>query len=79
MATLTVAAVSAKKTGTTDGRPWTLYEVRGKNGKTFTTFDAEWTRHIGETVQAELTTRGRFSRFPKPTAHRADRAIRSAQ
>ena len=66
MATVTIAAVRPKKTGTTNGRPWTLYEVRGKDGKTFTTFEADWGRHVGETVEADQDERGRLGAFPKP-------------
>lgn len=65
MAQLTIAAVTRKKTGTTNGRQWTLFEVRAKDGKTFTTFDAEWTRHVGELVDAAVSERGRLGTFPK--------------
>jgi hypothetical protein len=65
MATLTIAAVSAKKTGTTNGRKWTLYEVRAKNGAIYTTFDVDWQRHVGETLEAAVSERNRLGAFPK--------------
>ena len=66
MAHLAIAAVHPKKTGTTNGRQWTLHEVVGRDGRRFATFDAEWGRHVGETVEADLDERGRLGAFPKP-------------
>lgn len=71
MATLTIAAVSAKKTGATNGRRWTLFEVRVKDGVTYTTFDAEWQRHVGETLEASVSERNRLGAFPKVPARPA--------
>jgi len=65
MATLTIAAVNAKKTGATNGRKWTLFEVRAKDGAIYTTFDAEWQRHVGDTLEAAVSERNRLGAFPK--------------
>lgn len=65
MAQVTIAAVTRRKTGMTNGRQWQLLEVRGQDGKTFATFDAEWGRHVGETVEAAVDERGRLGAFPK--------------
>ncbi|HKX17161.1 MAG TPA: hypothetical protein VJT33_04030 [bacterium] len=65
MATFTIAAVTAKKPGTTDGRRWSLYEVLSNDGNAFTTFDADWQRHVGETVEAFVSERNRLGTFPK--------------
>ena len=60
MATVTVTAVTPKKNGTTNGRKWTLFEVRAQSGKTYTTFDADWQRQVGLTVEATLSDGNRL-------------------
>lgn len=71
MATITIATVSPKKSGATNGRKWTLYEVRTADGKTLTTFDAEWTKHVGESVEVAAPDRNRLGTFPKVRAESA--------
>ncbi len=51
-ATFTVRAIKPLKSGETNGRSWTLFEVQADGGRRFTTFDGEWQRHVGETVTA---------------------------
>ncbi len=64
MGTITIASVNPKKSGTTNRRKWTMYEVRAQDGKAFTTFDAEWMKHAGETVEATASERNRLGAFP---------------
>jgi hypothetical protein len=64
--TFTIARVTERRRGTfaMDGRPWTLYEVRAQDGRTYTTFDGEWQRHTGERVTVPVsTTNGRSARL----------------
>ena len=65
MATITIAAIIPKKSGATNGRRWTLYEIRTTDGKTYTTFDAGWNGHVGETFTVEVASGNRLGPIPE--------------
>ncbi len=70
--TFTVGSVAPKKRGTTNGRAWTLYEVRATDGRMYTTFDAGWSKQVGRTVAVEVAERNRLGAHPEERAPAAN-------
>ena len=66
--TFEIRVVRRVKTGQTNGRAWTLYEVSTDTGRRLTTFDGEWSKHVGErvVVPAPLNGDARLGKFPAP-------------